>query len=204
MPKGSDGVQKYLTAKYILPDASAGSNPTTGEPEVHVNFDAEGTLLFGKITERLVDKTLTVFLDDKLIMQGTVKEHIPSDECTITVGSGGIERATNLAQQLCGGGGAALYDATAYAFDKLRERNDVKRINVVLVMTDERKTSGKRLSWDFGRRCTLYYEPGWRGCLRLCSGSPPLDRRCEPHFVIGCYMAQKNVGVDNVLGSEAS
>jgi preprotein translocase subunit SecD len=51
-----------LTGRF-LDKATLEFNPTTGEPTVALQFDAEGSKLFEKITRENVGKTVAIFLD---------------------------------------------------------------------------------------------------------------------------------------------
>lgn len=64
---GSDGAMKTLTGAYFKPNAQAVVNQQTGRPEVAFELTDEGAVLFEKITQRLVQKPLGIFLDEQLV-----------------------------------------------------------------------------------------------------------------------------------------
>ncbi len=64
---GSDGATKPLTGAYFKSNAAALVNQQTGRPEVSFELTDEGAVLFEKITQRLIQKPLGIFLDDQLI-----------------------------------------------------------------------------------------------------------------------------------------
>lgn len=70
---GSDGQEKELTGKYLKPNASVQTNPQTNRPEVAFEWNAEGAVLFTKITTRNLNKPLGIFLDNELISAPTVQ-----------------------------------------------------------------------------------------------------------------------------------
>lgn len=77
-------------------------SPQTGEPEIGIEFTAEGAGKFGEVTTRLVGKPLAIFLDDMLLSA-------PRVDTPITGGSGVIsgnftqDDAKTLALQLNAG-----------------------------------------------------------------------------------------------------
>jgi preprotein translocase subunit SecD len=72
MAEGSDGVEKVLTGKYLLPNSQVVLTQQTNEPEVAFEWDDEGAVLFEQITKRNYQKPLGIFLDDILISYPTV------------------------------------------------------------------------------------------------------------------------------------
>ncbi len=72
MAEGSDGVEKVLTGKYLLPNSQVVLTQQTNEPEVAFEWDDEGAVLFEQITKRNYQKPLGIFLDDTLISYPTV------------------------------------------------------------------------------------------------------------------------------------
>jgi preprotein translocase subunit SecD len=68
---GSDGTETALTGKFLKPNSSVQLDQL-GQPEVAFEFNTEGALLFGKITTRLLNKPLGIFLDNTMISAPTV------------------------------------------------------------------------------------------------------------------------------------
>ena len=73
MAEGSDGQQRELAGKYLKPNATVVLAPQTNEPQVAVEWDEEGALLFTQITQRNLGKPLGIFLDNQLISWPIVK-----------------------------------------------------------------------------------------------------------------------------------
>lgn len=82
---GADGVAKLdANPQFIMTDltgrfldkAILEFDQTTNEPMVSLQFDAEGSLLFEKITKENVGKTVAIFLDGEPISIPTVNEAI--------------------------------------------------------------------------------------------------------------------------------
>ena len=70
---GKDGAVRQLTGGYFKPSTQAMVNQQTGRPEVSFELTDEGAELFEKITQRLVQKPLGIFLDDQMISAPTVQ-----------------------------------------------------------------------------------------------------------------------------------
>jgi preprotein translocase subunit SecD len=77
-------------------------NPQTGEPEIGLEFNAEGTELFGKITTEHVGKVLAIFIDDFPVALPTINTPILNGQASMT-GGFTIEEARQLAIQLNAG-----------------------------------------------------------------------------------------------------
>ena len=77
-------------------------NPNDGSPEVALEFDSEGSDLFGQITERNIGKTVAIFLDNYPISIPMVNEKITGGRAVIS-GSFNIQDAKLLAQRLNAG-----------------------------------------------------------------------------------------------------
>ncbi|MDD2646889.1 MAG: protein translocase subunit SecD [Patescibacteria group bacterium] len=90
-----------LTGKQ-LKSATMTFNPQTSEPEISLEFNAEGAKLFADITARNVDKPVAIFLDGYAISIPTVKEAITSGKAVIS-GKFGVQEAKDLAQRLSAG-----------------------------------------------------------------------------------------------------
>jgi preprotein translocase subunit SecD len=80
---GSNGQQEELTGKYLKPNATVETDPTTNKPVVAFEWNTEGALLFKEITKRDLYKPLGIFLDNDLISAPTVQAVI-SDKGVIT------------------------------------------------------------------------------------------------------------------------
>jgi preprotein translocase subunit SecD len=85
-----------------LRSASVQFNPTTGEPEVSLRFDDEGTKLFAEITKRNVGKQVAIFLDNAPISVPVVQQEITGGTAVIT-GDFTIDEAKTLARRLNAG-----------------------------------------------------------------------------------------------------
>jgi len=93
---GTQYVYTNLTGQYIT-GATLNFNQTTGQPEVQINFNTEGSKIFGEITSANVGKPLAIFLDNQLIEAPTVESAITGGSAVI---SGNFTVAQ--AQQLVG------------------------------------------------------------------------------------------------------
>jgi protein-export membrane protein SecD len=92
----SQFVPSGLTGKY-LDKAILEFDQTTGEPTVSLQFNAEGALLFEKITKENVGKNIAIYLDGQLIEAPRVNEMITGGKAQI---SGGFTPTT--AKELVG------------------------------------------------------------------------------------------------------
>jgi preprotein translocase subunit SecD len=72
-----------LTGRY-LDKAMIEFNPNTGEPTVSIQFDAEGSALFEKITKENVGKTVAIYLDGQAISTPKVNEAISGGKAIIS------------------------------------------------------------------------------------------------------------------------
>jgi len=90
--------EKGLTGQYVK---SAGLifDPITNEPQIHVNFNAEGARLFAEITRQNVGRELAIILDGQLYSAPRINEEIASGSCQIS-GSFTVKEATELADVL--------------------------------------------------------------------------------------------------------
>lgn len=98
--KGSDGTEKVLTGKYLLPNAQVILATQTNEPEVSFEWDDEGAILFKQITERNYEKPLGIYLDDIEISSPIVEAVI---EKRGVINGVSLEEARLLAIQLNSG-----------------------------------------------------------------------------------------------------
>jgi len=85
-----------------LKRSSVQFNQTTGEPEVLLQFNDEGTKLFSEITKRNIGKTVAIYLDGVPISVPQVNEEIPSGEAVIS-GSFSLDEAKQLVERLNAG-----------------------------------------------------------------------------------------------------
>lgn len=90
--------------------ASTGSDPQTGQYEVHLDFKARGSQIFGQVTGANLQKRFAIVLDDKVRSAPVIQSQI-FDNARITVGSdgadGGKKEAGTLALVLRSGALAA-------------------------------------------------------------------------------------------------
>lgn len=77
-------------------------DPTTGVPVVTLEFDSEGSKLFGQLTEQNVGKLIAIFLDGQPISMPQVNEPILAGRAQIT-GNFTITEAKDLARRLNAG-----------------------------------------------------------------------------------------------------
>ncbi|MDZ7586166.1 MAG: protein translocase subunit SecD [Patescibacteria group bacterium] len=78
------------------------SGNTTGQPVVSLEFTQEGSQKFAEITQRNINKSVAIFLDDQLITNPIVNEPILSGQAVIS-GNFTPESASQLAIQLNAG-----------------------------------------------------------------------------------------------------
>lgn len=74
----------------------------TGNPQIDIEFNAEGSQKFEAITERNIQKPLAIYLDNELVSAPTVNQKISGGKGQIT-GKFDIKEAKNLAIQLNAG-----------------------------------------------------------------------------------------------------
>jgi len=82
-PYSSQFIKTELTGRF-LDKAILEFNQTTNEPVVSLQFDAEGSSLFEKITKENVGKTVAIFLDGAPISIPTVNEAISGGKAQIS------------------------------------------------------------------------------------------------------------------------
>jgi protein-export membrane protein SecD len=80
---GQQFVSTDLTGRY-LEKAILEFNVTTREPMVSLQFNAEGTALFAKITRENIGKMVAIYLDGAPISTPVVREEIPSGTAVIS------------------------------------------------------------------------------------------------------------------------
>ena len=61
-------------------------DPTTGSPQVGLNFNSEGRKLFSEITKSHIGDYIGIFLDDHLLQFPVVREEIPNGQAVISGG----------------------------------------------------------------------------------------------------------------------
>ncbi|MCH7809922.1 MAG: protein translocase subunit SecD [Chloroflexi bacterium] len=96
---------RALTGRQVQAgSARADFDPSTGQPQVVIEFTGDGTLLFEQITTRLSSppRPLGIFLDEDLISSPQVNFPITQSTTTIT-GIGTLDEAKNLAVLLNSG-----------------------------------------------------------------------------------------------------
>lgn len=77
-------------------------NPQTGQPEISLQFNAEGTKLFAEITQRNLGKPVAIFLDGVPLSTPTVQSAITNGEASIT-GQFTLDEAKDLVSRLNSG-----------------------------------------------------------------------------------------------------
>ncbi len=86
-----------LTGKYL--DSASLQWGRTGQAQVALQFDDEGSELFAEITERNIDKKVAIFLDGEVISAPTVNEKISGGQAVIS-GDFTVQEAKDLTQRL--------------------------------------------------------------------------------------------------------
>jgi preprotein translocase subunit SecD len=99
--KDGNWVETGLTGAH-LKKADVEMNTQNGEPEVAIEFNAEGAKLFKEITERNLQKPVAIKLDQEIISAPTVQSVISEGKGVIT-GKFTIAEAKNLAINLTSG-----------------------------------------------------------------------------------------------------
>ncbi len=87
----------------LLKSAALDFDQTTGAPKVTLQFDAEGSALFDKITKENVGRRLAIFLDGDIKSMPVIREEITGGQASISggfVGSAGIKEAKDLVSNL--------------------------------------------------------------------------------------------------------
>ncbi|HVM76541.1 MAG TPA: protein translocase subunit SecD [Candidatus Paceibacterota bacterium] len=98
---GTQYVYTNLTGEYIT-GASLIFDPTTGQPQVQINFNKDGADIFGRITAANIGKPLAIFLDNQLIEAPTVQSAITGGSAVIT-GNFTVANAQQLVQRFNAG-----------------------------------------------------------------------------------------------------
>lgn len=97
---GPDGKEITLTGALLKPNSQVVLDSQTNQPQVAFEWNSQGAAVFEKVTQRLLQKPLGIFLDNELISAPTVQAVI-SDKGVIT--GLGVEEARLLAIQLNSG-----------------------------------------------------------------------------------------------------
>ncbi len=87
-----------LTGKYIK--KAYASRDTSGAPEVNIEFDAEGTKKFGKLTTDNTDGFMAIVLDNEIQTAPHIEEPITGGRCRISGGAMDIAEAISTANML--------------------------------------------------------------------------------------------------------
>jgi len=90
-----------LTGRY-LKKSQLNFDPTTGKPEVGLEFNDEGAKIFGELTKKNTNKILAIYLDGAPISMPRVREEITGGKAQIT-GDFSVEEAKQLAERLNAG-----------------------------------------------------------------------------------------------------
>ena len=90
-----------LTGKDLI-RAGVAFDRSTGKPTVTLQFNADGTQKFAKLTTELVGKQIAIYLDNKVVSAPVVNTAITTGEANIT-GSFSLDEAKQLAIQLNSG-----------------------------------------------------------------------------------------------------
>jgi len=90
-----------LNGSHLL-SASVEINPNNSQPEVALEFNAEGSQLFKEATEKYLNQRIAIFLDDYPVTYPTVQSVIPDGRAVIN-GNFDIKSAKSLAAQLNAG-----------------------------------------------------------------------------------------------------
>jgi preprotein translocase subunit SecD len=87
----------------LLQKATLEFNQTTGEPNVALQFNSEGSDLFAKITRENVNRRLAIFLDGSIESMPVIREEITGGKASISggfLGSTGLKEAKDLVSNL--------------------------------------------------------------------------------------------------------
>lgn len=92
-------VSTGLTGKNLKNAVVEFQNQGLSEPQVGIQFDAEGTKLFADLTKKNLGKTIAIYLDGQIISAPTVQSEISNGQAVIT-GNFTIDEANKLVQRL--------------------------------------------------------------------------------------------------------
>lgn len=88
-----------LTGKNLKNAVVEFQSQGLSEPQVGIQFDAEGTKLFADLTKKNLNKTIAIYLDGQIISAPTVQAEITNGQAVIT-GNFTIDEAKKLVQRL--------------------------------------------------------------------------------------------------------
>jgi protein-export membrane protein SecD len=88
---------EYVTGAQLIFD------PTTGAPEVQIQFNKDGAAIFGKITAANVGKPLAIYLDNQLIEAPVVQQAITGGTAVISGGNFTVDSARTLVERFNAG-----------------------------------------------------------------------------------------------------
>lgn len=86
----------------MLSRAQVDFDRTTGQPQVAIKFNSEGTKLFADITKRNIGKPIAIYLDGSIISAPVVNTEISTGDAVIS-GSFTLDDAKNLVERLNAG-----------------------------------------------------------------------------------------------------
>jgi protein-export membrane protein SecD len=92
-------VSTGLTGKNLKNASVTFATQGLSEPQVSLQFDAEGSKMFAEITKRNIEKNVAIYLDGEIISAPTVQTEISNGEAVIT-GNFSTEEARNLVKRL--------------------------------------------------------------------------------------------------------
>lgn len=98
-PKGEPFTDTGLTGR-LLERAELEFDQRTGEPQVSVQFNKEGSELFAKITKENVGKRIAIFLDGTIISSPVVREEISGGKAQISGGNMTSKEAQSIVRDL--------------------------------------------------------------------------------------------------------
>jgi preprotein translocase subunit SecD len=101
IPQAAEWKSTGLTGAQFK-KASVEFNQNTNDPEIKIEFNSEGTKLFGQVTQRNIGKPVAIFLDNQLISAPTVQTAITDGNAVIT-GKFTVDEAKKLVIQLNAG-----------------------------------------------------------------------------------------------------
>lgn len=90
-----------LTGRYVS-GAQLTFNPTTGAPEVSLDFNEEGAKIFEELTARNIGQPIAIFLDNNLIEMPVVRQKITGGKAVIT-GNFTLDSAKKLVERFNAG-----------------------------------------------------------------------------------------------------
>lgn len=110
--------------------AVTNNSQTMKDYEVSLAFDSEGAKLFHEATQKLIGKTLNIYMDDKLISNPQVDEEIDGGEAAITHMKS-MEEAQNLAEKI--NAGALPFSLTTTNFSTISPKLGSNALNIMVI-----------------------------------------------------------------------